>query len=189
MPRIAIAAIADRLVDTLVLLSLAGTAVWVAGLPPGAALPSRLSGWWLVVPLLVAAGAVVAARRLHRGPRRERVRAAAAALLARPGAVALAFAAGLSVQSTFVLTNVWLASEVGMQTALAPWFLAWTAAKLGALLPISLGGIGVREAALVSLMAAYGAPPDAVLATGILWEAALIAGSLGGFLVTQLARR
>lgn len=42
---------------------------------------------------------------------------------------------------------------------------------------------------LVSVLAAYGAPSDGVLATGILWEGGLVAGSIGGFLVTQLSKR
>lgn len=56
------------------------------------------------------------------------------------------------------------------------------------MLPISVGGLGVREAALVSLLAAYGAPADLVLATGILWQGALVVGSTNGFLVTPLCK-
>jgi uncharacterized membrane protein YbhN (UPF0104 family) len=103
--------------------------------------------------------------------------------------VLLAAVISASVQIVFVLANVWLAHEAGALTALGPWFLAWSAAKLGAILPISLGGIGVREAALVAVLGAYGASGDAVLATGLLWEAAIVAGSLGGFLTTQVFRR
>jgi len=44
----------------------------------------------------------------------------------------------------------------------------------------------VREAALVSLLAPYGAPREAVLASGILWQAVLIVTGLVGLLVTQL---
>jgi uncharacterized membrane protein YbhN (UPF0104 family) len=106
-----------------------------------------------------------------------------------PGAIALAMMISLGVQSTFVLTNVWLASEMGLTMALAPWFLAWTAAKLSAIVPISLGGIGVREATLVSILAAYGAPTDRALAVGLLWEGALVVGSAGGFIATQVTRR
>src|SRR5690606_18090390 len=107
----------------------------------------------------------------------------------RPQAFLAAGAISLAVQCAFVLTNVWLAAHMGIATPLAPWFLGWTAAKLSAILPISLGGIGVREATLVSVLGAYGAPAEAVLATGILWQAAIVAGSLGGFLALQLARR
>ena len=79
--------------------------------------------------------------------------------------------------------------EVGVTTALAAWFVAWPLSKLIAVLPISLGGIGVREAALVSLLAPYGAPREAVLASGILWQAVLIVTGLAGLVVTQLLPR
>jgi glycosyltransferase 2 family protein len=72
---------------------------------------------------------------------------------------------------------------------LAPWFVAWPLSKLIAVLPISLGGIGVREATLVSLLAPYGAPRAAVLASGILWQAVVTVTGLTGFLVTQMLPR
>jgi uncharacterized membrane protein YbhN (UPF0104 family) len=109
--------------------------------------------------------------------------------VARRSALAGAVALSLVVQSAFVMTNVWLAREVGVQTALAPWFVAWPLSKLIAVLPISLGGIGVREAALVTLLAPYGAPREAVLASGILWQAVLIVTGLAGLIVTQIAGR
>jgi uncharacterized membrane protein YbhN (UPF0104 family) len=48
-----------------------------------------------------------------------------------------------------------------------------------------MGGLGVREAALVSLMAPYGAAREAVLASGLLWQASVVVAALGGLLVTQ----
>jgi uncharacterized membrane protein YbhN (UPF0104 family) len=95
----------------------------------------------------------------------------------------------LAVQSAFVLANVWLARSAGVTTALAAWFVAWPLSKLVAVLPISLGGIGVREAALVALLAPYGAPRDAVLASGLLWQAVLIVTGVVGLVATQLAVR
>jgi uncharacterized membrane protein YbhN (UPF0104 family) len=95
----------------------------------------------------------------------------------------------LLVQSAFVLTNIWLARQVGVTTEAAAWFVAWPLSKLIAVLPISLGGIGVREAALVSLLAPYGAPQEAVLASGILWQGVLIVTGIAGLVVTQLLPR
>jgi uncharacterized membrane protein YbhN (UPF0104 family) len=128
-------------------------------------------------------------RRLRRSSAWPRLQEALSRTLERPGAIGLAMTISLVVQSTFVLTNIWLASEVGVTVALAPWFLAWTGAKLSAVMPISLGGIGVREATLVSILAAYGAPTDRVLAVGILWEGALAIGSTSGFVATHVMRR
>jgi glycosyltransferase 2 family protein len=188
--RVAMAAVADRMVDAGVLVLLAAGSVAAAGLPPAIAASVTAGGRWLAGVVLAVALAAIAIRRwLRRTGAWSHVQETSTGILARPGAVGLAAGLSLSVQTTFVLTNVWLASEVGVTTAVAPWFLAWTVAKLSALLPISLGGIGVREAALVSVLAAYGAPADRVLAAGILWQGALIAGSAGGFLGTQLLRR
>jgi len=188
--RVAAAAVMDRLVDLTVLLLIVLVASSQAGLPAAAGDGDSNRGWWIAVgAAIVAALAVLGRRRLRRTAAWPRVREAFTAIFDRPAAIALALAISLGVQSTFVLTNVWLASQMGVRMALAPWFLAWTAAKLGAVLPISLGGIGVREATLVSVLAAYGAPADAVLATGLLWEGALVAGSLGGFIATQAAHR
>jgi uncharacterized membrane protein YbhN (UPF0104 family) len=108
---------------------------------------------------------------------------------ARRFALAGATVISLSVQAAFVLTNAWLARQVGVQTGLAAWFVAWPLSKLVAVLPISLGGIGVREAALVSLLAPYGAPRGAVLASGIVWQAILAVTGLVGLIVTQMLPR
>jgi len=93
------------------------------------------------------------------------------------------------VQAGFVVTNVWLARQVGVNTSLAAWFVAWPLAKLVAVLPISLGGIGVREAALVSLLVPYGAAGEAVLASGLLWQGVLAVSGLAGLVITQVLKR
>jgi uncharacterized membrane protein YbhN (UPF0104 family) len=56
--------------------------------------------------------------------------------------------------------------------------VGWPLAKLAAVLPLTQGGIGVREAALVGLLAPFGAPGPLVLASGLAWEAVVIAGGL-----------
>jgi uncharacterized membrane protein YbhN (UPF0104 family) len=63
------------------------------------------------------------------------------------------------------------------------WLFVWPLAKLSALLPISQGGIGVREAALVALLAPFGAPPVLTLVVGLIWETIIVAtGLIGGIL-------
>jgi uncharacterized membrane protein YbhN (UPF0104 family) len=189
--RVAVAAIADRIVDLSVLAAITLVAARVAGLPQvGDGSASRRR--WLIVAivLVVVVSVILFSRwRLKRANAQASVREALAHTLARPWALAGAAFISLSVQSVFVLTNVWLASEVGVRIALAPWFLAWTASKLTVVLPISLGGLGVREATLVTVLAAYGAPADRVLATGVLWQGAIIAGSTSGFVATQMLRK
>jgi len=58
------------------------------------------------------------------------------------------------------------------------WLFAWPLAKLAALLPLTQGGIGVREAALVALLTPFGAAGHLVLAAGLVWEGVIVAGGL-----------
>ena len=58
------------------------------------------------------------------------------------------------------------------------WLFAWPLAKIASMLPVSLGGLGVREAALVSLLVPLGADAASVVAAGLAFEAVIIAGGL-----------
>ena len=61
------------------------------------------------------------------------------------------------------------------------WFIAWPLAKLSAMLPVSLGGLGVREAALALILARYGISFSHSVGLGLLWESVLVAGAaIGG---------
>jgi len=187
--RVALASVADRAIDTGTVVLLVAVALPIAGMPPAIADIVR-HGLWLAVIVAAAAIAGVLLLRLRRfAALAGRLSEARRAIAARRGAVAGACVISLVVQSAFVMTNVWLARQVGVSTALATWFVAWPLSKLVAVLPISLGGIGVREAALVSLLAPYGAPREAVLASGILWQAVLIVTGLAGLVITQIVRR
>jgi glycosyltransferase 2 family protein len=187
--RVLVASISDRVVDSVVLVVLVALALPLAGVPPAIAAVLRAGRWWSAVALLalaLAAVVVVAMRRKNPAGRVSEIWQAAAS---HRSAVARAAAISLVVQSSFVLTNIWLAHSVGVAVGLAPWFVAWPLSKLIAVLPISLGGIGVREAALVSLLSPYGAARESVLATAVLWQAVLTLSGLGGLVVTQAWRR
>lgn len=186
MARVTMAALADRLIDFAVLCAMAAGAIAAAGLPTALEGGLRSGGRWVLLGLGVAAvGFVVIRWRRRTADPAGNFQAAWWGVLARPRALAGAAALSAGVQTAFVLTNMWLGMQAGVTLGAAPWFLAWTLSKITVILPISLGGIGVREATLVSALAAYGAQPDSVLAAGILWQGALIVGSLLGFLATQ----
>lgn len=189
-PRVVAAAVADRVVDLTVVLLIVAVAAPVAGVPE--LMSGSLRGavrWAAIVVAAVVLIALLVRRRIRRTGTLPRLQAALSGIFERPAALVGAMLISLGVQSLFVLTNAWLGSEVGLTMAIAPWFLAWTAARLAAVAPISVGGIGVREATLVSVLAAYGAAPDRALAVGLLWEGAIVVGGAGGFVVTQAARR
>jgi uncharacterized membrane protein YbhN (UPF0104 family) len=162
--------------------------VLVAGMPPALDLAAIGVRWKVVAAAAVAVMAVAAF--LVVAKRRGRGAGMAGQLLgevrARLGAIAFAFGITTVVQSAFVMSNVWMAGALGVQVGLAPWFIAWPLSKLISILPISLGGIGVREAALVSLLAPYGAASANVLASGLLWQGVLISSGLLGLGVGAL---
>jgi uncharacterized membrane protein YbhN (UPF0104 family) len=111
------------------------------------------------------------------------------ALRRRPSALAGCLCLSMSVQSCFIGVNILLAENSGLFLPAAAWFYAWPLAKLLALAPISLGGLGVREASLAALLAPLGAPPAPVVAVGLLWQSILFAsGLLGGGVLLLFTR-
>lgn len=85
---------------------------------------------------------------------------------------------GTFIQAAFLLLTAGVAVYCGLLLPLRLWFFAWPLAKLAAMLPLTQGGIGIREAALVALLAPFGAPRHLVLAAGLIWEAVVIAGGV-----------
>lgn len=193
--RLAIGSIADRLVDTvgLLLVAVGGLVFTFRHLPSGADL---LLG--LATALAAVAVGVVALRRLYpmlinRLPvggwlRRvgEQIAGGVTVLARRPFRLVLCLALSMTVQVAFVFANLILAEAVGVEAPLAAWFFAWPLSKIVAMLPISLGGIGVREASLAGFLAPFGASPTAVVATGLLWQTVLLASGILGASVTLL---
>jgi uncharacterized membrane protein YbhN (UPF0104 family) len=91
------------------------------------------------------------------------------------------------IQTALVMVNVYLGMAVGVECTIGAWFVAWPAAKLASVVPVSVAGIGVREAALIALLAPFGASSSRVMAAGLLWEAVLLASSVIGWVVLRLA--
>jgi hypothetical protein len=100
----------------------------------------------------------------------------------------VALALSLGVQTMFVLINRQFGVAMGVDVARGAWFAAWPLAKLVALAPVSLAGLGIREAALVAFLRPYGAPTTPVFAAGLLWQSVLFAGGLVGWLAGTAVR-
>jgi uncharacterized protein (TIRG00374 family) len=108
----------------------------------------------------------------------------------RPRTLALGWLLGTCIQLAFLTLTAKLAVYCGLTLPLRAWLFAWPLAKLAAVLPLTQGGIGVREAALVILLSPFGAPGPIVLAAGLVWEGVVIAGGLiAGALALMLRRR
>jgi len=119
-----------------------------------------------------------------------RQRHALRAVSNRPHVLALGWLLGTCIQLVFLMLTARLAVYCGLTLQLRAWLFAWPLAKLAAVLPLTQGGIGVREAALVALLSPFGAPGHLVLAAGLVWEGVVIAGGLiAGAAALVLRRR
>ncbi len=137
---------------------------------------------WLRRPLLQ--GRSIRFRR-----RLARLRYALRAVSRRPHILFFGWLLGTAIQTTFLTLTALLAISCGLFLPLRIWFFAWPLAKLAAVLPLTQGGIGIREAALVGLLSPFGAPAHLVLASGLVWEGVVIAGGLIAGLIALLLRR
>ena len=106
----------------------------------------------------------------------------------KPARPISAFILSLCIQTTFILLTVYLANILEIHIPLVLWFLVWPLAKLSALLPISMGGIGVREVALAALLSRLNIPIADSVALGLLWETVLICGGLFGGLLYMILK-
>jgi uncharacterized protein (TIRG00374 family) len=118
-----------------------------------------------------------------------RLRHALRSVRKRPETLATGWMLGVLIQGTFILLNALLAMSCGLFQPYRVWLFAWPLAKLAALLPLTQGGMGIREAVLVGLLIPFGAPSALVLAAGLVWEGIIIAGGLISGLVAFLLRR
>ncbi len=190
--------IVDRFLDVT-----AQAALVVSGLLllPGS-VPGQLEGTARKVPLMVAAGfvllllLVVLLRRSLLGGRSirfrrrlARLRFALRSVSRRPHVLLLGWLAGILIQTTFLVLTTRLARFCGLLLPLRVWLFAWPLAKLAAVLPLTQGGIGVREAALVGLLVPFGAPAHLVFASGLVWEGVVIAGGLIAGAISLLLSR
>jgi hypothetical protein len=117
-----------------------------------------------------------------------RVRIVVRAMMRRPGAVAIAFSSGMTLQCLLVALNSWLGAQAGIEIPLYVWLFVWPLAKLSGIAPTQ-NGIGIREAALVTLFIPFGVPAELALAAGLIFEVIIITGGLvGGALAFVIGR-
>jgi uncharacterized membrane protein YbhN (UPF0104 family) len=180
---------ADRAIDIVV------TAVLIAC--GGVLARNHFRGWTgelfavgvLVGVLVVCALIPMLVRRpLARWPRKLRRPAGRSLVVLRrmsrsPRAAIGAAAISLCMQGGFVLLNAWIGRAIGITVPLSVWFFVWPLAKIAGLLPISLGGLAVRDATLAALLAPAGVPLTLGVVTALVWQSVMIAGGLTGGLV------
>jgi len=177
----------DRFLDIIGLALVAGVGAWLSPL----ALDARSRQIFLgVVALLTVAGvagvatlAFFPARRLPFKVRRKlvQVRQALRATAGNAWALGAALLLGALLQSLLVVLNYGLGRVIGIDIPLYVWLFVWPLAKISGLLPVTQGGIGVREAAQAALFAPFGVSAVKAVATGLVFEVVIIvSGLLGG---------
>jgi uncharacterized protein (TIRG00374 family) len=198
---VAVGSVADRLLDTTGLTLLAALGVILAP-AAGSGMALKLIGIagvgcfviWLAA-LAIAFVPISLPRLLPRVQERlasplEKVRAAVGNMLSKPGTAVVTLLMTFLVQGGFVAINAKLGSAMGIDLPFAIWLWAWSLAKITALVPISLGGIGVRELALATFLAPFGVDAGLAVAQSLVWESILIAvGASAGSLSLLLRSR
>jgi len=189
--RVALGSLTDRLLDTIALLFLAGLgAAMTFGARAFTAGP--LPVVVATVLLVIVAGALVAIvlPRVASGRLLTKLATAFDEFRRQPGRLVLCLLLSIMIQAGFVALNISLAMASGLKLSASAWYYAWPLAKLIAIVPISLAGLGVREASLAALLAPLGADPAKVVAVGLLWQAVIFAtGILGGLMLLLTSKR
>jgi uncharacterized membrane protein YbhN (UPF0104 family) len=76
-----------------------------------------------------------------------------------------------------------MARTVGVELGPVAWFSVVPLVALLTVLPVSIGGFGVRETAMANLLGHYGVPADKGVAVALLWSlSAVVIGLLGGLM-------
>ena len=194
--RLAVGSLADRVLDTLGLVLIALAGAYAAWRPEMDAGPGW--AWILLAALALVACAFPAVPALDRMLKRREVTgkvsrmigkmvSATADLMQQPARLFLCLGISMLIQCLFVGINIAFARAAHVDAPIAAWFFAWTTAKIIAIAPISLGGLGVREASMAGLLRPFGADPGQVVAIGLIWQSVLYASGAIGFIV-QLQR-
>jgi uncharacterized membrane protein YbhN (UPF0104 family) len=161
-----------------------------------AALGRRILGWCAGLALVGIGGGVLLLRL--RPPARWPIRARGILLRAllglrragrRKAAATAAVVAAVLLQAVLLLLNAELGRRMGVAAALEVWFVAWPLAKIAAMLPLSLAGLGVREAAFAGICSRFGVDAAGAAAASLAWQGVLYCGGLCGGVAFAASRR
>ena len=181
--------VADRGVGLLGLFWLAAfAAIFLnfAAIPPSVTTPTIAIGaismaGYLAAPLI--------ARLVHLMPRR--VRRAAGIVtpyLHHPAVLVAPIALSIVLQITLAFCQYVLATGLGIGVPLAVFILCVPIANVIASLPLTLGGLGLRESAYLVLFGMAGMRKEDAIALGLLWFAAIAIGGLTGAIAFATTR-
>ena len=187
--------VVDRIVDVLGLAAIVGIGTLTMSRTLDGQSQRVFVGFAMTVVVVGIAGivlfATLPARRFPMKIRRVlvKVRVAVSAMQRNLLNVVLAWFLAISLQLLLVVLCAWLGGYVGVDATLSIWLFVWPLAKLSALVPLTQGGIGVREATQAGLFAPFGVSAVAAVAAGLVFEVVIISGGLAGGLISSLLAR
>lgn len=195
---LAVGSLADRLIDTASLIVIASIGAFWLGARAGVH-PAGLT----VVAILTIGGGVLGVVMLKPiaglvrqfapagklGGVINDVADAAEEMSLRRGALIGCALISIGVQFAFAVMNALIAQSIGAGTSIASWVFAWPLAKLVATLPVSFGGLGVREASIAGLMTPMGYDAAGVIAASLTWQTIQFATGAIGALAHVIGRR
>lgn len=97
--------------------------------------------------------------------------------------LAVAFLLTLMLQTLTVLVYYTLGNAIGIPLSLPGYFASVSLVFLAGALPISLGGLGIREGVLVGLLVTFGVDPQLAISLSLLYLFVYLSASLPGGLV------
>lgn len=175
------------------------TGLSALGVLGGAALAARKYGLSLPATLAVASGLLVGVlgvflaglsmldRLISTLPAPHGLRSLMAQLLPyqqRPSLIAKAVGWSFLVQMGGAIAVAFSSRALGVAEPLSLWFAVVPLVALAMVLPISIGGFGVRENAMSLLLAEQGVPAATGVAVALLWGlSTIVTGLVGGALV------
>lgn len=173
-------AIADRgvgLVALFWLAAIAATFLNFAHLPRSVTVPSTIAGSLCLAGLI--AGPYLA-RLIPLLPARLRAVAVVTPYLEHPVSLIPAIVLSLLLQISLAICQYMLAKGLGLSAPLALFLLCVPIANVVASLPLTLGGLGIRESAYLVLLGLGGVSKDDAIALGLLWFATTMLVGLTG---------
>ena len=103
--------------------------------------------------------------------------------LEQPYLLLLSIALGACFQFAAVWINIRFARELDIDIGFADWCWLFGVISVATMLPLTVGGIGLREGSFVGALALVGVPPEKALALSLAVFAILLAGAaIGGAL-------
>jgi len=99
----------------------------------------------------------------------------------RPQVAARALGLSLAIHAGVVISHLLMGAALGLSVPMAAWMVIYPVSAIAATIPLSLNGIGLREAAYVYMLGFFGVAREEAFALAVMWfSIVLLNGALGG---------